>query len=103
MDFILYFTHRVCLSLYYDWYTLFFLRQFFTTRSEILKVQSSVTGKCYETNECVYIVNPLQVYKYLINDAVPLDILAGEDNKIVYVYNRKLTHDLYDRWCKREL
>ena len=69
----------------------------------ILKVQSSVTGKCYETDECVFIVNPLQVYKYLINDAVPLDILAGEDNKIVYVYNRKLTHDLYDRWCKREL
>ena len=103
MDFILYFTHRVCLSLYYDWYTLFFYDNFFTTRSEILKVQSSVTGKCYETNECVYIVNPLQVYKYLINDAVPLDILAGEDNKIVYVYNRKLTHDLYDRWCKREL
>lgn len=103
MDFILYFTHRVYLSLYYDWYTLFFYDNFFTTRSEILKVQSSVTGKCYETNECVYIVNPLQVYKYLINDAVPLDILAGEDNKIVYVYNRKLTHDLYDRWCKREL
>ena len=103
MDFILYFTYRVCLSLYYDWHTLFFLRHFFKTRSEILKVQSSVTGKCYETDECVFIVNPLQVYKYLINDAVPLDILAGEDNKIVYVYNRKLTHDLYDRWCKREL
>ena len=68
-----------------------------------MKVQSSVTGKCYETDECVFIVNPLQVYKYLINDAAPLDILAGEDNKIVYVYNRKLTHDLYDRWCKREL
>ena len=98
MDFILYFTHRVCLSLYYDWHTLFF-----TVRSEILKVQSSVTGKCYETDECVFIVNPLQVYKYLINDAVPLDILAGEDNKIVYVYNRKSTRDLYDRWCKREL
>ena len=100
MDFILYFIYRVCLSLYFsDWHTLFF----FTTRSEILKVQSSVTGKCYETDECVFIVNPLQVYKYLINDAVPLAILAGEDNKIVYVYNRKLTHDLYDRWCKREL
>ena len=80
----------------------YFLRHFLT-RSEILKVQSSVTGKCYETDECVFIVNPLQVYKYLINDAVPLDILAGEDNKIVYVYNRKSTRDLYDRWCKREL
>ena len=72
-------------------------------RSEILKVQSTVTGKCYETDECVFIVNPLQVYKYIINDAIPLDILAGEDNKIVYVYNRKSTRDLYDRWCKREL
>ena len=99
MDFILYFTHGVCLSLYYDWHTPFF----YDKEIFILKVQSSVTGKCYEPDECVFIVNPLQVYKYLINDAVPLDILAGEDNKIVYVYNRKLTHDLYDRWCKREL
>ena len=103
MDFILYFTHRVCLSLYFsDWHTPFFTT-IFIARSEILKVQSSVTGKCYETDECVFIVNPLQVYKYLINDPAPLDILAGADNKIVYVYNRKSTRDLYDRWCKREL
>ena len=68
-----------------------------------MKVQSSVTGKCYETNECVYIVNPLQVYKYLINDAVPLDNQAGKDNKIDNVYNRKQNHDLYDRWSKQEL
>lgn len=68
-----------------------------------LKVQSMVTGKCYETDECVFIVNPLQVYKYLINGAVPLDIIAGEDNKIVYAYNRASTHKLYDAWCKREL
>ena len=101
MDFICTLFIGVCLSLYFrDWHTPIF----FTAKEiSILKVQSSVTGNCYETDECVYIVNPLQVYKYLINDAVPLDILAGEDNKIVYVYNRKLTHDLYDRWCKREL
>ena len=103
MDFICTLFIGVCLSLYIsDWHIPIFY-DIFITRSEILKVQSSVTGKCYETDECVFIVNPLQVYKYLINDAVPLDILAGEDNKIVYVYNRKLTHDLYDRWCKREL
>lgn len=62
-----------------------------------------MTGKCYETDDCVFIVNQLQVYKYLANDSVPLDILAGEDNKIVYVYNRKNTRKLYDLWCKREL
>ena len=100
MDFILYFTHRG-MSFTIFWRLAY--PYFFYVRSEILKVQSSVTGKCYETDECVFIVNPLQVYKYLINDAVPLDILAGEDNKIVYVYNRKSTRDLYDRWCKREL
>ena len=81
----------------------YFLRQFFTTRSEILKVQSSVTGKCYETDECVFIVNPLQVYKYLLNDLAPIDVLPGEDNKIVFVYNRQESRDLYDKWCKREL
>ena len=100
MDFILCFTHR---GYVFHYILAIGIPLFFYVRSEILKVQSSVTGKCYETDECVFIVNPLQVYKYLINDAVPLDILAGEDNKIVYVYNRKLTHDLYDRWCKREL
>ena len=68
-----------------------------------MKVQSTVTGKCYETDDCVFIVNQLQVYKYLANDSVPLDILAGEDNKIFYFYNRKNTRKLYDLWCKREL
>ena len=102
MDFILYFIYR---GMSFTIFQRLAYPYFFYDKGDffILKVQSSVTGKCYETDECVFIVNPLQVYKYLINDAVPLDILAGEDNKIVYVYNRKLTHDLYDRWCKREL
>ena len=100
MDFIWYFIYRgMSFTIFWRLAYPYFLRQ----GDFILKVQSSVTGKCYETTECVYIVNPLPVYKYLINDAVPLDILAGEDNKIVYVYNRKSTRDLYDRWCKREL
>ena len=68
-----------------------------------MKVQSLVTGKCYETTECVYIVNTLQVYKYLLNDLAPIDVLPGEDNKIVFVYNRQESRDLYDKWCKREL
>ena len=99
MDFILYLTDRVCLSLYNDWHTPFF----YDKEIFILKVQSMVTGKCYETTECVYIVNTLQVYKYLLNDLAPIDVLPGEDNKIVFVYNRQESRDLYDKWCKREL
>lgn len=68
-----------------------------------MKVQSSINGNVYETNDCVYLVNPLQVYKYILNDAFPLDIKAGEDNKLVFVYNRADSKNLYDKWCKREL
>ncbi len=68
-----------------------------------MKVQSNVTGKCYDTDESVYIVNILQTYKYLINDAELLDVLPGEDNKLVYVFNKKKTYKLYDAWCKHEL
>lgn len=68
-----------------------------------MKVQSNVTGKYYDTNNSVSIVNPLQIWKYLMNNAVPLDILAGEDNKIVVVFDKSKTYRLYDLWCKREL
>ncbi len=68
-----------------------------------MKVQSNISNRCYETDDCVYLVNPLQVYKYIINDAYPLDIKAGEDNKLVYIYNKNETYKLYDKWCKREL
>lgn len=68
-----------------------------------MKVQSTITGKYYDTNATVSILNPLQIWKYLYNDAVPLDILAGEDNKICVVFSRAETRDLYDKWCKREL
>ncbi len=68
-----------------------------------MKVQSNLNGNVYETEECVYLVNPLQVYKYILNDSLPLDIKAGEDNKLVFVYNRLNTKKLYDKWCKREL
>ena len=46
-----------------------------------MKVQSTVTGKCYETDECVFIVNPLQVYKYLINGYKGIKLIDFEDEK----------------------
>ena len=62
-----------------------------------------VTGKYYDPKECVFIINQLQVYKYIDNEAYPLDVIAGEDNKLVFVYDRAKTYKLYDLWCKREL
>ena len=68
-----------------------------------MKVETNITGKCYDTDSSVYIVNPLQIWKYLANDAIPLDILPGEDNKLVVVFDKHDTYQLYDAWCKREL
>jgi len=38
-----------------------------------------------------------------MNNAVLLDVLPGENEKIVYVFDRKDTYNLYDLWCKRKL
>lgn len=64
---------------------------------------SEITGKTYDTEECVHIVNLLQVYKYISHHAEVLDIFCGDDNKLIYVFNKKDTYELYDKWCKREL
>lgn len=76
---------------------------FFSLGGIVIKNYSVVTGKTYDPVECVHLVNPLQVYKYLQNNAELLDIFCGNDNKLIYVFNRKDTYDLYDKWCKREL
>lgn len=68
-----------------------------------MKIQSEVTGKIYETDDCVYIVNALQVYKYLANDAELLDVKCGFDNKLAFVFDKEKSYPLYDKWCKREL
>lgn len=70
---------------------------------KIIKEFSIVTRKTYNPEECVNIVNTKQVYKYLENHAELLDVFCGEDEKIIFVFNRKDTYELYDKWCKREL
>ena len=68
-----------------------------------MKTKSGITGIKYNPEECVYILNPLQVYKYLDNGAELLDVICGNEKKLVFVFNREDTCALYDKWCKREL
>ena len=53
------------------------------------KIQSVVTGKMYNPKDCVYIINTLQTYKYIENNAELLDLVCGYNNKLVYVFDKK--------------
>ena len=71
-------------------------------------VKSKITGKSYDTNKVVRIINPQQVAAYLIHSAEPLDIYASrhyESNVpiVIYLFDREQTKSLYDAWCKHEL
>lgn len=68
-----------------------------------MKNKSKITGKVYEAEDCVFIINALQTFKYLENGAELVDLTCGENNKLVFVFFRDKTYDLYDKWCKHEL
>lgn len=68
-----------------------------------MKKQSTITGQIYDTDRCVYILNTLQVYRYLAHDAKLLDVVLGENEKLCFVFNKQDTYELYDAWCKHTL
>jgi hypothetical protein len=72
-----------------------------------IKIKSEITGKIYEGEDARYIPNMLQNYKYLKSNLAfddLLDIICGNDNKLVFVWKKsKIMDELYDKWCKREL
>lgn len=65
---------------------------------------------CEKVNEGLFdkpivrIVNPLQVFKYMKNGVEPIMMypdLATE--RIVFVFYKENTHDLYKKWLNREI
>ena len=68
-----------------------------------MKTLSRINGKEYEPEKCVHVVNTLQAFMYINNNAELLDVIPGENKKIVFVFDREKTYILYDLWCKREL
>lgn len=66
-------------------------------------VVSEITGIQYNPTECVYIKNPVQTAKYLKHKLPLIDILVGEDDKLVFVFNREFSREYYELWLKHEL
>lgn len=63
---------------------------------------SNITNREYDTEECVPIVNKTQHDLYVKNNVYPIDMYYSID-RIVYIYRKKDTKELYAKWQKREL
>lgn len=68
---------------------------------DYLLIKSKITGETYEDEDGIKIPNPLQAFKYWINGVQPIDVIYTD--RMVLVFNRRQTKDVFDKWCKREL
>lgn len=64
---------------------------------------SLVTGRIYNPERCVNLLNPLQVSRYIKHGATLYDILIGRDDKLVYVFDKDETRELFTKWVNHEL
>ena len=53
--------------------------------------------------ECVRILNPVQVSAYLRHGAKLIDLIIGDGNKLVFIFNKDSTAYLYALWLIHEL
>ncbi len=54
-----------------------------------------------KNNNEIYIVNLAQAQAYIKAGLQPIRVEA--DNRLVFVFDRKATKPLFDKWCKHEL
>nr|DAG40781.1 MAG TPA: hypothetical protein [Caudoviricetes sp.] len=68
-----------------------------------MTIQSDVTGAFYEPANCCFIMNAKQTALYMKNGIRLLDVLVSKDDKLVYVFDKIDSRDLYRKWMDREL
>ncbi|MBU5332106.1 hypothetical protein KQI61_07830 [Anaerocolumna aminovalerica] len=66
-------------------------------------VKSVVTGKTYDTNDGILILNITQITKYLSNGVEVLDIFADKDGKLVFIFDKKSSKNAYKLWLEHKL
>lgn len=49
----------------------------------------------------IKILNNQQVYYYMENGVQPIRLECGRDNKVVFVFNKEQTQELYIEWVKK--
>ena len=68
----------------------------------MVRIRSTVTDRLYEQESMVYISNPVQIAKYLAHHCTLYDLLA-DDEKLVGVFSKKETRDVYEKWRSKTL
>lgn len=68
-----------------------------------IEITSSLTGITYTMSDCVRILNPVQVSAYIRHGAKLIDLVIGDENKLVFIFDKKSTAYLYELWLIREL
>lgn len=71
-------------------------------------VKSNFTGKTYDPNKCVRLINMTQLAAYMEYGVELLDLYTSKDynsNKpiLVAIVDREASKEAYDLWCKHEL
>lgn len=70
-------------------------------------VKSNFTGKQYNPNSSVRILNMQQAAAYLDYGITLLDLYTSKDKNgktiLVFVFDREESKNAYDLWCKHEL
>ncbi|MBO5970918.1 MAG: hypothetical protein J6S14_20775 [Clostridia bacterium] len=67
-----------------------------------MRTHSKVTDRVYSSDSMVYLVNPVQIAKYLEHGATIYDLLEN-DGQLIGVFSKKETRILYEKWKKREI
>ena len=67
-----------------------------------MRVRSEVTDRTYDPSAMVYLQNPTQIARYLRHGATLFDLTENND-RLVAVFSRRETSELYRLWQKHEL
>lgn len=67
-----------------------------------MRTRSTVTDRIYEPDEMVFLVNPVQIARYLKHKATVYDMVES-GGKLVVAFSKKETQLLYEQWLKREI
>lgn len=64
-------------------------------------VRSKTTGKLYNEDRMIYILNPKQAAFYMSKQVILYDVFDSNES-VVFVFDKSESYPSYDEWCSRK-